>query len=267
MSNYIYEPRGKAREFCALAINTYTTCAHGCVYCYAPLALKKGRERFHQACPRVIDWQAMEREAQRKADQGWTAKGPVLLSFACDPYQPLEDTEHATDKAVCILKAAGFALAILTKDTQRAWKYAENLDPDRDMVGTTITSLYQPYAIRWEPGAPAPQTRDAYLWKFHEAGFFTWVSLEPMIDPHQIEAIISRTSVYVNHYKIGALNYGNTCPEIRDHAARFDWRRHALNIEACFATYGFTVNTDPDAWQNKSYYPKASFIKLMEEET
>lgn len=31
----IYEPRGRAREYAALALNTYTGCSHGCQYCFA----------------------------------------------------------------------------------------------------------------------------------------------------------------------------------------------------------------------------------------
>lgn len=30
----IYETKGRAREFCELAINLYTGCRHRCSYCY-----------------------------------------------------------------------------------------------------------------------------------------------------------------------------------------------------------------------------------------
>lgn len=48
----IYEPRGKAREYAALALNLYRGCAHNCAYCYAPSATYATREAFAQAQPR-----------------------------------------------------------------------------------------------------------------------------------------------------------------------------------------------------------------------
>ncbi|MDQ1279366.1 MAG: hypothetical protein QG670_628, partial [Thermoproteota archaeon] len=31
---YIYEPKGRAREYGALALNVYSNCDFGCLYCY-----------------------------------------------------------------------------------------------------------------------------------------------------------------------------------------------------------------------------------------
>jgi len=45
----IYEPSGKALEYSPLAANLYAGCGHRCVYCYAPLALKRTREMFYSA--------------------------------------------------------------------------------------------------------------------------------------------------------------------------------------------------------------------------
>ena len=43
----IYEPRGKAREYCPLAANLYLSCPHGCTYCFGPAVLKKKKQVFH----------------------------------------------------------------------------------------------------------------------------------------------------------------------------------------------------------------------------
>lgn len=41
----IYEPRGEAREYAPLALNLYTGCTHGCVYCYVPSVMHTTREQ------------------------------------------------------------------------------------------------------------------------------------------------------------------------------------------------------------------------------
>ena len=40
----IYNPKGKAAEYCEYALNIYTGCPHGCVDCYVPLMIKCDRQ-------------------------------------------------------------------------------------------------------------------------------------------------------------------------------------------------------------------------------
>ena len=42
---------------------------------------------------------------------------------------------------------------------------------------------------------------------FHDAGIFTWVSLEPTLDTDSSLAIIEHTHKFVDLYKIGRANY------------------------------------------------------------
>lgn len=46
MTKLIYETKGRAREFCEYALNHYSGCGHGCIYCYAPDVLHTKPESF-----------------------------------------------------------------------------------------------------------------------------------------------------------------------------------------------------------------------------
>jgi DNA repair photolyase len=45
------------------------------------------------------------------------------------------------------------------------------------------------------------------LREFHDAGIYTWVSLEPVLDTAATLEIIRRTHKFVDLYKIGRINY------------------------------------------------------------
>ena len=52
-----------------------------------------------------------------------------------------------------------------------------------------------------------PGDRIATLKRFHDAGIFTWVSLEPVLDTDATLQIIRETHRSVDLYKVGHVNY------------------------------------------------------------
>ena len=111
-SPVIYEPRGRAREYAALACNLYSGCTHGCRYCYAPACLHQSREEFHSnGVPRPGILERLEAEAPRYAE----STEPVLLCFTCDPYQPSEGEYRVTRRALEILNRHDVPWTVLTK--------------------------------------------------------------------------------------------------------------------------------------------------------
>ncbi|MFA5420334.1 MAG: hypothetical protein WC341_17910, partial [Bacteroidales bacterium] len=126
MTTAIYEPRGRAREYAALACNIYAGCDHACTYCYAPSATFKQREVFTNSRPRIGIIQQIVKEAK-----AWTGKkSQVLLCFTCDPYQSINDKYGLTRIAIQTLHDNGFPICTLTKGGKRAL-------PDMD--------LFRPY--------------------------------------------------------------------------------------------------------------------------
>jgi DNA repair photolyase len=96
----IYEPKGKAKEYCNLAVNLYKGCNHGCKYCYAPSATFTKRKKFnnHQE-PRKNIIEKLKKDAEKHPGNGQQ----VLLSFTSDPYQHLDQELQLTRQAIKIL--------------------------------------------------------------------------------------------------------------------------------------------------------------------
>ena len=216
----IYAPKGQAGEYAPLATNPYRGCGHGCSYCYVPRVLRMDRKEFDAgAVPRPNFLEKLKNDARKYQDLGIAAQ--VMLSFTTDPYPP----EHhlLTRQTLQVLKDHGLGFCTLTKGGQRALRDIELFRPNRDAFATTLTSLDDEFSKKWERGAALPGDRLKTLQQFHEAGIFTWVSLEPTLDADASVAIIEATHSYVDLYKVGRVNY---LPMTKT----TDWKSYTLRV-------------------------------------
>jgi DNA repair photolyase len=202
--SHIYAPVGQAGEYAPLACNPYRGCGHQCVYCYVPRVLHMDRKEFDAgATPRKDFLVELERDAKKYQALGVTEQ--VMLSFTTDPY-------HAGDTALTrdvlkTIQAHGMGICTLTKGGRRGLRDLDLFRPGRDAFASTLTSLDDDFSLKWERGAPLPQDRMAALKAFHNAGIYTWVSLEPVLDTAATLKIIRRTHRFVDLYKVGRANY------------------------------------------------------------
>jgi len=200
----IYAPRGQAGEYAPLATNPYRGCGHGCKYCYVPKVLRMSRSEFDAgAIERPGFLAKLKKDAAKYRVAGITEQ--VMLSFTTDPYHP-GDTA-LTSETIRILQGHGLAVCTLTKGGSRALRDIDLFRPGRDAFASTLTSLDVEFSNRWEPNAALPSDRISTLRAFHQAGIFTWVSLEPTLDTDSSLEIIQRTFRFVDLYKIGRANY------------------------------------------------------------
>ncbi len=259
MTDLIYEPKGRAREYGAWALNVYNGCDHGCLYCYAPTAMRRPRAQFVASTVRADRHafiERLDREAQAKQAQG--LRGQVLLSFACDPYQHLDKTEGMTAGAIQILHGYGFFVNVLTKGGVRGLRDLDLFTPRCDAFGATLTFLDDMRSLEWEPKAALPVSRLAGLKAFHGAHIPTWVSLEPVIDPESALAIIRETRAFVDTFKVGKLNY-------HAHAKTVDWSGFARAASALLERLGY-VRVDRDAaieLGQRRYYLKEDLARYL----
>jgi len=214
----IYEPRGKAREYSPLALNIFSGCPHGCVYCFGPAGLKK-KDYFESIQPKANLLNLLEKELIKSSP-----KNQVLLSFIGDPYN--KHANGITSLVLSMLLRFKVPVAILTKapdnaiaDAELFKKFGPNLK-----IGSSLTFFSQVQSIKFEPFAPLPTARMGALDLFHRKGIRTWASLEPVIDPEETLSIINFTIPFIDEYKIGKINH---MPEL-GHGVDWD----AFTIEA-----------------------------------
>lgn len=210
----IYEPKGRAREYAALACNIYRGCDHGCLYCYAPGVVHVSREQFAKPEQRSRFFDKLEKEALSRKPTD-----PILLCFTTDPYCNYDVEVAMTRGTIKILHAAGHAVHVLTKGGTRALRDLDLFTP-RDAFATTLTCSRWDDSLIWEPKAQTPADRIIALAKFHAAGVPTWVSLEPVLNPADALSLIRVTHSFVDLYKIGRWNYDARAND-------FDWRQFA----------------------------------------
>jgi DNA repair photolyase len=225
----IYAPRGQAGEYAPLSTNPYRGCGHKCAYCYVPRVLNMDRREFDAGAVNRPAFQTnLLRDALRYREAGVSEQ--VMLSFTTDPYPPMmhELRTEAGDQRMTrwtleTLQAHGLAICTLTKGGTRALADLEIFRADRDAFASTLTSLDDRFSQKWERDAALPADRIAALRAFHEAGIFTWVSLEPTLSAESSLAIVDATHEFVDLYKVGRANYIKTPEPI-------DWRDYTLRM-------------------------------------
>lgn len=218
---YIYEPKGQALEYAPLATNPYSGCGHKCAYCYVPSVLRmKDRSLFDNAATERKDFMKnLEFDAKEYKRLGVAEQ--VMMSFTTDPYHRFDTS--LTTKTIEKLHEYGLGVCALTKGGTRALRDLHLYNSSTDAFASTLTSIDDDFSAKWESGAAVASDRIAALKKFNEHGIFTWVSMEPTIDIERSIQIIEETNGFVNHYKIGRVNYSNITKQT-------DWEYYTLKI-------------------------------------
>ena len=227
--NVIYEPKGRAREYSPLACNLYKGCTHGCKYCYAPACMRTTNAKWcAEATPRANVLSLLEKDARKLRGD----KRDILFCFLSDPYQPLERKERLTRRALEIVGGHGLHSQILTKGCSDL--IAEDLPLMKKFgtkLGITLSFSEDTSRLEWEPQASSVSDRLRLLKDAHAKGIFTWVSMEPVIDPEQALQVIRQAHDHVDFWKIGKLNHNKTVE------AGVDWSKFLRDAKALLSEF------------------------------
>lgn len=200
-------------EYGDYTMNHVQGCSHGCLYpCYAYLMAKRfGKvDGYSDWCePRLVEntLELLEKELPRLRRKIKS----VQLCFTTDPFMyGYEDVRDMSLAAIARLNAECIPCVVLTKGIlpeELAGTFEKNI------FGITIVSLDEGYREAYEPGAAPYELRIGALKRLHEAGFSTWVSMEPYPTPNihdqNIEDVLDAVS-FVNKIIFGRTNYNKT---------------------------------------------------------
>ncbi len=208
--------------------------------------LKKDRNIFHKfpkPKPFALDKLSSDCFSLSKAGDARS----VFLSFACDPYQPIDTEIGLTREALIVLFTYGRKVVLLTKGGERSMRDFDIIARNADRVKYGATLVFQDDGASrlHEPNAAPTSRRIDALKAAHDLGIRTWVSLEPVYNPEDTFALIDITRDFVDEYRVGRLNY-------RPEAREVDWDKFALEVEKKLKSTG------------REYYIKSDLKKVQE---
>jgi DNA repair photolyase len=159
-------------------------------------------------------------------------KRRILFSFLSDPYQPLEREVRLTQQALSIVHKYQLKSQILTKGCVDLIQEDMALMKKSDThLGITLCFSDDEMRKEWEPNASSVNDRMNVLKKAHKAGIFTWISLEPVIDPKQALAVIKTAHKYVHFWKVGKLNH------MKEDESKVNWTKFLVDVEDILKKY------------------------------
>jgi DNA repair photolyase len=189
------------------AINPYTGCTHGCVYCYA--CFMRRYTNHTEQWGQFLDAKVNAREilARQLARRKEPIKEVVFLSSVTDPYQPAEAICAVTRGVLEVLLEYQVPISILTKSDL----VLRDIDLLRQFeecsVGFSIMTTDHVIARRFEPHAASPQRRLAALEKLKGHGIATYVFISPYLPRlSRIEQLIKALDGLIDEVGMEALN-------------------------------------------------------------
>ena len=159
-------------------MNIYRGCCHGCIYCDSRSDCYHN-EDFEQVKVKADALRIIRDDLESKAKLGVVGTGSMS-----DPYNPFEKELQLTRRALTLLEAYGFGVAIATK--------SDLITRDIDVLSSihrtmpaickiTLTTCDDALAAKVEPYAPSPSRRLAAVERLSAAGLFTGILMMPIL--------------------------------------------------------------------------------------
>lgn len=207
-------------EYGDYTMNHIQGCSHGCKYpCYAFLLKKRfGVVKSYEEWikPEIVEntLELLEKEIPKFRD-----KISILhLCFTTDPFMyGYGDIKALSLKVIEKLNSAGIRCSVLTKGVLPI-ELAEYSKENE--YGITLVSLDENYREKIEPGAAPYLERLRSLKAVHNAGYKTWVSIEPYPTPNiitqELNKILEKIE-FVDKIIFGRTNYSKEITAYKEH--------------------------------------------------
>ena len=222
------------REWAVAEINCSVGCPNGCRYCYARFdsVVRKGSVSAEQ-------WQSC-RPGLEKPLIEQKYPGQVMFPAAHDIVPDNLDDCLATLSG--LLRSGNKVLVVSKPNRQSVRRICSVLQDYRDLLHFrfTITARDAGILALWEPAAPSYDERFACLRYAYAQGFVTSVSIEPVLDMEDVEAMIAELTPYTCHsIWLGKMNkieqrVEADSAELRDDIQRIQLQQNNENITALY---------------------------------
>lgn len=222
-------------EYGDYTINHIQGCSHGCKYpCYAYLLKKRfGVVKSYEEwlIPSLVEntLELLDKEIPKFKDKIET----LHMCFTTDPFMyGYNDIRDLSLAVVRKFNQAGIKCSILTKGLLPL--ELANCSKDNE-YGITFVSLNEEYRERIEPGAAPYTERLDALRDLHNAGYKTWISVEPYPTPNIIDQDIREILNeirFVDKIIFGRTNYSKEITEYKQHK-KFYNEQAKLVIDFC----------------------------------
>lgn len=212
-------------EYGDYTLNHVQGCAHGCKYpCYAmQMAKRFGKVKTYEDwCePKLVEntLQILDKEIPKFKDKIKS----VHLCFTTDPFMYRYD--ELSDMSIQIIRklnTKGIKCSVLTKGILPA-ELAEL--SDNNEYGITLVSLSEEFRNNFEPNTANFDDRIQALQALHDAGCYTWVSIEPYPTPNIIEQNLDEilgAVGFVDKIIFGRMHYNKLVTEYKGHKEFFN---------------------------------------------
>ncbi|MCI8970189.1 MAG: radical SAM protein [Oscillibacter sp.] len=192
-------------------MNIYRGCCHGCIYCDSRSDCYHN-EGFDQVRAKADALRIIRDDLESKVKPGVVGTGSMS-----DPYNPFEEELQLTRRALTLLEAYGFGVAIATKSDLILRDIDVLSSIHRTMPAIckiTLTTCDDALAAKVEPYAPSPSRRLAAVERLSAAGLFTGILMMPILpfledSPENIREIVDRAADAGARFVYPAL--GMTC--------------------------------------------------------
>jgi len=194
------------REWSVKSVNCVTGCSHNCKYCYA-----RSNAVDRWGLTTSDDWTNMQVRVKdikkkRNLEKG-TVMFPTTHDITPEVLEPcLTVLQNLIDAKNHILIVSKPHIECIKKICDTFWNRKDQI-LFRFTIGTFDNTILK----YWEPGAPAYDERLECLEYAYRSGFATSISVEPMLDPENIEEHVKKMAPYVtDSIWIGHMNKTNT---------------------------------------------------------
>jgi DNA repair photolyase len=212
-------------EYGDYTLNHVQGCAHGCKYpCYAmQMAKRFGKVKsYEEWCePRLAEnaLEILDKEIPKLKKKIKS----VHLCFTTDPFMcGYDEVSDMSIKILQKLNANDIKCSVLTKGILPI--QLANLSVKNE-YGITLVSLNEEFRTHFEPYSATFRERIRALLALHEAGCYTWVSIEPYPTPNIIEQDLENILEaigFVDKIIFGRMHYNKEITAYKDHKAFFN---------------------------------------------